>query len=1333
MRSTHPVTVIAGCFALLTAVACGDGGVSGGLPGAPTTSDLADPVAETPTEAPKPTTNRDVFYVAEISPAQGRWDERVQVEITGGGFDRGVQVVFGKVPSDDVLVLHEGLIVAAAPVHPPGTVDVTVIAAEGGAEATLQDAFRFELPVRITAVDPPTGHVLGGEPVTVHGEGFERTGTRVVFGTQLAHGVEVLDANTLLAVTPDGVAGPVDVVVSAAAGTDRLEGGYVYTAAQRLDRVVPPAALVDGGDVAFELEGEGFTAPLEVRIGGRRAREVQVDGGSRVTGVVTAPTSAGVVDVEIASVAGTLVAPGAFVWLSRQPGGDEVLAVYPASGDVAGGDRVTLVVSRLAQGTPSVSFGSRAALVVDIDAASRSLLVETPRAAEGGAVDVSVGAATLDDGYRYEPRVVIEDVSPAAGPSVGGTRISLRGRGFGPGTAVRVGGLPATEVRVVDGTTVEATTPPGNPGLANIAATSAGDGATLSGAFAYQGDLAAWLVAPPLGSVRGGSIVDIYGSGFPKDVSVRFGEQAAVAVERVSPSMLRVRTPGGDPGSVAVTIDAGELGVVEAPGGFGYYVPTSAAGGTWGPRIRHNVYVSVLDGMTRAPIQEATVALGTGPDAVTAETDASGMVTFAQPELAGPLMVTATKPGFDRGSIVGFDATNATLVLINPSQGVAFVNELPRGHLFGNVQVTDKYLPVPVASCEDAPETGDLVCAACLSDADCDGMTCSTVPGHGSYCTRDCDLANGCPSGFVCQPVPDEVALQCLPSAGEIKTYCDIANQSETGFDWVPSPGIEPDADGAFELLTPTGEFAAFCWTGLRHNGTFTPWLLGVARGLSANADGAAVVADIRMSHRVDHVVPVLLDRPQIGGDGADLQTVSAYLDLGPDGIIDFPPTPEVAGDGAIRVRLVRDPTGDLHGTTYSFIAGVRSFAQPSARSFTWQRGIGDVTPDTALRRGSEGWESVATGVEASLYDAVEAAGGVLAVGDDGLIITTLGGSWARQSADTKETLRAVDARGDDRVAVGDDGTIVTWNGVVWTAEQVPAAVDFEDVRLDAEGGAWAVGGRELWRRDGGAWAVVGVAPVPLHAVDVAGNVYGDEGYSARWDGGWIEDVAPTGEALRSGLVAADGTRLAVGDGGVALRWEEDGWNALETPAAHDLRVVRQLGDEIYAAGSRGALLRLAGDRWVDQSRASHKATIHALAGHALAGDVQALWALGGHELVLGPMLAVPEGMGPSTLAADRTIRWRTKPGAAADMAMLVLTQGFFTDWVFFLGSDVEALTIPGPQLMGGNPPARGYKGMTLYRVLSPDMLSVDRFDYSNLRPSQWLSWSVWSGTLEMP
>ena len=97
MRSTHPVTVIAGCFALLTAVACGDGGVSGGLPGAPTTSDLADPVAETPTEAPKPTTNRDVFHVAEISPAQGRWDERVQVEITGGGFDRGVQVVFGKV------------------------------------------------------------------------------------------------------------------------------------------------------------------------------------------------------------------------------------------------------------------------------------------------------------------------------------------------------------------------------------------------------------------------------------------------------------------------------------------------------------------------------------------------------------------------------------------------------------------------------------------------------------------------------------------------------------------------------------------------------------------------------------------------------------------------------------------------------------------------------------------------------------------------------------------------------------------------------------------------------------------------------------------------------------------------------------------------------------------------------------------------------------------------------------------------------------------------------------------------------------------------------------
>lgn len=79
----------------------------------------------------------------------------------------------------------------------------------------------------LTAIDPATGPAAGGETVTITGDDLTGT-TGVTFGGVAATGVTVVDDNTVTAVTPAGVAGAVDVVVTDNVGSDTLTGGYTY-------------------------------------------------------------------------------------------------------------------------------------------------------------------------------------------------------------------------------------------------------------------------------------------------------------------------------------------------------------------------------------------------------------------------------------------------------------------------------------------------------------------------------------------------------------------------------------------------------------------------------------------------------------------------------------------------------------------------------------------------------------------------------------------------------------------------------------------------------------------------------------------------------------------------------------------------------------------------------------------------------------------------------------------------------------------------------------------------------------------------------------------------
>lgn len=83
--------------------------------------------------------------------------------------------------------------------------------------------------------------------------------------------------------------------------------------------------------------------------------------------------------------------------------------------------------------------------------------------------------------------LVIQSVSPSSGLATGGTELTIRGTGFASGTAVSIGGRPATDVTVRGTDTITAKTPAsGTAGAVDVIVTVNGRTATLANGFKYE-------------------------------------------------------------------------------------------------------------------------------------------------------------------------------------------------------------------------------------------------------------------------------------------------------------------------------------------------------------------------------------------------------------------------------------------------------------------------------------------------------------------------------------------------------------------------------------------------------------------------------------------------------------------------------------------------------------------------------------------------------------------------------------------------------------------------------------------------------------------------------
>jgi hypothetical protein len=459
-------------------------------------------------------------------------------------------------------------------------------AAVSNCQATGAD---IEAPPAVSGITPTFGPADGGTSVTITGTGFT-TASTVKFGTVAATSVTYVSPTELKAVSPAAVDqtanSTVDVVTTGAFGSSATAAAdqFTYEVAPTINvsTGTPPGIAPTTGPAAggtpVTITGTNFApgdATTVVDFGTTPATSVDVVSPTEIT--VDSPAGTpGPVNVSVTDAGGTVTAAQQFTYTASPVVGSNGLS--PAFGPIAGGTTVTLTGTGLS-GTTAVTFGGVIGTSIDNISATSVSVVDPANPA--GAVTVAVTAngvtANAAEQFTYvgAPTIGATGLSPTTGSTLGGTPVTITGTGFAGPTSVSFGGAAASDVTVVNSTTVTAVSPPGAAGPVTVSLTDVGGTVQATQQFTYVAPPAPPTVSgisPPSGPSAGGETVYIYGTNLCTTSSVDFGNVPATLVNVTTDcTRLDVTEPPGT-GTVAVTVTNGG-GTATSPINFTYIAP----------------------------------------------------------------------------------------------------------------------------------------------------------------------------------------------------------------------------------------------------------------------------------------------------------------------------------------------------------------------------------------------------------------------------------------------------------------------------------------------------------------------------------------------------------------------------------------------------------------------------------------------------------------------------------------------------------------------------------------------------------------------------------------
>jgi hypothetical protein len=368
-----------------------------------------------------------------------------------------------------------------------------------------------------------------------------------------------------------------------------------------VENPITPDNGSSSGGVPVTIRGNNFAPANKVKVlfGDVEAKVVSVDSEGKIITIITPPYPyLGKVNVTVKnsdSEATTLT--NGFEYLKSKP---DITGVAPLAGSA--GTEITITGTQFIKDISAdkkllvkiggvlstrVTFVSSTTIKAVVSAqvsGYKQIVVENP---DGGVA--TYFPQDDEEKFFYQKSMPsITGISPSKGPVNTATPITIKGTNFVSGnypdgkpiTTVGIGGQPVQEIVVVNENTITAKTPSNISitGAQHVVVTVDGINAIKENGFTFISNpsinpLSASPpgVNPSSGSVLGGAVVTINGSGFMQGAVVKFGGILAQNVSVKSDTVITAKAPAASmPGSVAVSVENPDGGSAALTGGFTY-------------------------------------------------------------------------------------------------------------------------------------------------------------------------------------------------------------------------------------------------------------------------------------------------------------------------------------------------------------------------------------------------------------------------------------------------------------------------------------------------------------------------------------------------------------------------------------------------------------------------------------------------------------------------------------------------------------------------------------------------------------------------------------------
>ncbi|WP_181408820.1 IPT/TIG domain-containing protein [Schumannella soli] len=811
--------------------------------------------------------------VVTHTPVTGPTAGGTDVTITGTDLDGVTAVQFGTT-NGTIVSTTATQIVVTSPLHAAGSVDLVLRDPAG--DVTIADGFLFRDPQAPTAagLTPLTGPTAGGTNVTITGTGFSAA-TGVTFGGVAGTSFTVVSDTQITVASPAHAAGPVAVVVQHPDGAS-APLAFTYTVATPvIGALTPNTGSTEGGEVV-RVTGTALGDATAVSFGGSAGTSItRVD--ADTIDVTTPAHAAGAVGVTVTTPGGTsLTLAGGFTFLQPAPQ-PTIGSLTPVSGPTGGGTTVTITGTGFTgtTGSGAVTFGGTPAASYTVVSDTQISAVTPAHAA--GAVDVVVtapgGTATQANGYSFRPGPEIVGLTPASGPTAGGTSVTIIGSSLTDTGAVSFGGVAATSFVVDSDTQITAVAPAHAQGAVDVVVTTPFGGTTSTGGFTYLPPAAATGVSPASGPDTGQQTVTITGTGFTGATGVTIGGTAATNVTVVDAEHITATTPAHAAGTVDV--------VVQHPAGD-----------------------STLTG--------AYSFISTAPLTASGFTPTSGSATGGTTvTISGSGFTGSTGVTFGGTAGVGFSvsADGTSITVTTPAHAAGDVPVVVQ-HPNGDVTLADPFTftAIPPSIQTIAPNTGDAA-----------GGTAVTISGPGLGAATAVSFG-GTDAGAVTRLSDDSISVVTpAHAAGAVDVVVTLPTTTLTstdGFTYTGGTPVPPTASGLAPASGGTAGGTVITITGTGLTGTTGIAVDGVVQPATVVNDTTVTVTS--PAHAAG---PVGLEVQHPNGNVA---VPGSFTYVAPPAAIDTitPNSGPAAGDTTVTIS--GSGLGDATGVTFGGLSGTQ-------------------------------------------------------------------------------------------------------------------------------------------------------------------------------------------------------------------------------------------------------------------------------------------------------------------------------------------------------------------------------------------------------------------------